>query len=157
ARVRAREASGRPGARRRSAARECRGWLLACARRGGGAAMSTPTGTTHDLGYKRYVGSRRSTATRWRVIMRNQIAVGWKKWWRYKLSLVLAILVLFIAGAIMYFMSDQRMKMIDRGGFSMMIIDGTVPAAVAFFCRFPAFILSLTLGAMVVAGDTQTG
>ena len=36
------------------------------------------SGQIHDLGYKRYVGTRRSQGTRWRVIMREQISNGWK-------------------------------------------------------------------------------
>ena len=50
-------------------------------------------GQIHDLGYKRYVGSRRAVSTRWTVIMRHQIATAWAGWWRYKLWLVAAFLV----------------------------------------------------------------
>jgi len=120
--------------------------------------MSAPTGTIYDLGYKRYVGTRRSTATRWRVIMRNQIATAWKKWWRYKLALFLAIVTTFIAGAIMYFMSSREMRMIGgANGIAIKIVDGALPASIEWYCRFPAFILSLTLGSMIIASDTQTG
>ena len=120
--------------------------------------MSEPAGTIYDLGYKRYVGTRRSTATRWIVIMRNQIAIGWKKWWRYKLALFLAIIVTFVAGAIMYFMSSREMRMLGGAhGVALKIVDGTLPLSISFYCRFPAFILSLTLGSMIIAGDTQAG
>src|SRR5262249_8293976 len=111
ARVPAREGSGSPGAWHRSPARERRGRVPARDRRGagqwrpalprcgwiGGGVVSEKTGTIHDIGYKRYVGTRRSVATRWRVIMRNQVAMGWKKWWRYKMPLFGAVIALFIA------------------------------------------------------------
>ena len=119
--------------------------------------MSEPAGRIHDLGYKRYVGTRRSASTRWLVIMRNQIAVGWKRWWRYKLSMFLAIVITFIAGAVMYFIGGRNMKMLIGDGTQLKLVDGVLPAVVQFYCSFPLFILSLTLGSMIIASDTQTG
>lgn len=119
--------------------------------------MSEPAGRIHDLGYKRYVGTRRSASTRWLVIMRNQLSVGWKRWWRYKLSMFLAIVITFIAGAVMYFIGGRNMKMLIGDGTQLKLVDGVLPAVVQFYCSFPLFILSLTLGSMIIASDTQTG
>jgi len=119
--------------------------------------MSEPTSRIHDLGYKRYVGTRRPASTRWRVILRNQIAIAWKRWWRYKLSLFLSIVITFVAGAIMYFIGGRNMKMLIGDGTQLKIVDGVLPAVVQFYCSFPLFILSLTLGSMIIASDTQTG
>ena len=66
--------------------------------------MSEPaTGTIHDLGYKRYGGARSSAGTRWRVILANQVATGWKTWWRFKASLGLAVLLILAYALSMVF------------------------------------------------------
>ena len=57
-----------------------------------------PAGTIHDLGYQRYIGARRATGTRWRVVMNNQIGTSWKTWWRFKSSLGLAVITVPQAG-----------------------------------------------------------
>ena len=110
----------------------------------------------HDLGYQRYVGSRRATATRWRVIVRNQLAIAWKTWWRYKAVLALAVIATFVAGGFMYLASDQRVRMLGRAGIPQMMKEVAIPVAMQWYCRI-AFLLSLTLSAGVVAGDMQSG
>lgn len=113
----------------------------------------------HDLGYKRYLGTRRSAATRWLVIMRHQIATGWKKWWRYKLALGFAFITLAIASGLLFFATNDVMRSFgNRGGtnIAMTFADGVVPLSISHFCR-AAFILSLTLGASIIATDTQSG
>jgi ABC-type transport system involved in multi-copper enzyme maturation permease subunit len=116
------------------------------------------TGTIHDLGYKRYVGTRRSAATRWLVIMRHQIAMGWKKWWRYKMALSFAVVTTFIAGALMYFATNKIVRKYGAAGgdYILKMADAVVPGSIEWYCR-GAFILSLTLAATVVATDTQSG
>jgi hypothetical protein len=120
--------------------------------------VTKPGGTIYDLGYKRYVGTRRSTATRWLVIMRHQIAMGWKKWWRYKVALALAVITMFVAGGIIYFGGSELLRGFGaRGaGISVTIQDSALPVAMRFFCM-AAFVLTLTLGATIVATDTQSG
>ncbi len=116
------------------------------------------TGTIYDLGYKRYVGTRRSAATRWLVIMRHQIAMGWKKWWRYKVALALAVITMFIAGGIIYFLGSELLRGFGANatGVVVTIADSVLPLSIRFFCM-AAFVLTLTLGATIVATDAQTG
>jgi hypothetical protein len=117
-----------------------------------------PAGTIHDIGYKRYVGTRRPVSTRWRVIMRHQIAMGWKKWWRYKVALALAVITMFIAGGIIYFVGSDILRGFGaRGaGLTVTIADSVLPLSIRFFCM-AAFVLTLTLGASIVANDNQSG
>ncbi|HSD89691.1 MAG TPA: ABC transporter permease subunit [Kofleriaceae bacterium] len=111
----------------------------------------------HDLGYKRYIGTRRSPSTRWLVIMRHQIATGWKKWWRYKLALGMAFITVCIAGGLMYFATNKVVRSIGGANDVMMTMaDLVVPLSFKFFCT-AAFVLSLSLGSTVVANDTQSG
>jgi hypothetical protein len=115
------------------------------------------TGQIHDLGYKRYVGSRRSVGTRWRVIMRHQIASAWTGWWRFKMWLIASLITTTSVGAVLYFMHDRAMKML--GGFGGQIVklaDGLVPLAPLFYCKV-GFVVSLTVCATLVAGDLQSG
>jgi hypothetical protein len=111
----------------------------------------------HDLGYKRYIGTRRSPSTRWLVVMRHQIATGWKKWWRYKLALGMAFITVCIAGGLMYFATNKVVRSIGGANDVMMTMaDLVVPLSFKFFCT-SAFVLSLTLGSTIVASDTQSG
>ncbi|HUS33063.1 MAG TPA: hypothetical protein VMZ53_31390 [Kofleriaceae bacterium] len=111
----------------------------------------------HDLGYKRYIGTRRSASTRWLVIMRHQIATGWKKWWRYKLALGMAFITVCIAGGLMYFSTNKIVKSIGGPNDIMVTMaDAVIPLSFKFFCT-AAFVLSLTLGSTIIASDTQSG
>ena len=119
--------------------------------------MSEPVGTIHDLGYKRYVGTRGSAGTRWLVVMRNQVAMSWKTWWRFKAALGLAVIATFVAGGVMFILKDrtvQGMGMI--GGIATRMADAALPKSIEWFTRI-AFLVSLTIGARVVAGDMQSG
>lgn len=121
--------------------------------------MSEPkTGTIYDIGYKRYVGTRRPPSTRWRVIMRHQIATAWKKWWRYKMPLFVAVVTAFIAGGYMYIASGRLLRSFGarNSEFFVTLADAALPLSFPFFAR-AAFLLTLTLGAMIVATDTQSG
>jgi ABC-type transport system involved in multi-copper enzyme maturation permease subunit len=119
--------------------------------------VSAPVGTIHDLGYKRYVGTRGSAGTRWLVVMRNQVATSWKTWWRFKAALGLAVIATFVAGGVMFILKDrtvQGMGMI--GGIATRMADAALPKSIEWFTRI-AFLVSLTIGARVVAGDMQSG
>ena len=76
----------------------------------------TARGAIHDLGYKRYLGSRRPPSTRWRVIMRHQLAMGWRTWWRFKAPLSLAVITTFIAGGFIYFATNKIFKTMGSVG-----------------------------------------
>lgn len=112
----------------------------------------------HDLGYKRYVGTRRPPSTRWRVIMRHQIATSWKAWWKFKSALGLAVIATCIAGGFMYFAesSEWIRQIIRRSPIPIDPVDIPLPFAISWYCR-AAFVLSLTVGAGVIAGDMQSG
>lgn len=114
-------------------------------------------GAIHDLGYQRYTGVRQDAGTRWRVIMRHQIAMAWKTWWRFKAWLGMAVLTAFVTGAVMYIMSNRMFHGMGRAGeVALMMQDVALPKSIAWFCR-AAFICSLTLGATIIAGDVQSG
>lgn len=119
--------------------------------------MSTEgaVGTIHDLGYKRYAGARLSAGRRWLVVMRNQIATSWKTWWRFKSSLGLAVITTFIAGGVMFILSDQVVRDFAGAAASTMA-DAALPKSIQWYTR-AAFLVSLTIGARVVAGDLQSG
>ena len=119
--------------------------------------MSEPAGTIYDLGYKRYAGARQSTGTRWLVIARNQIASGWKTWWRFKSALGLAVIVTFIAAGIMFLLQDRAVKGVFLpNGVAATLTDGALPRSMQWYSR-AAFLLSLTIGASVIARDIQSG
>ena len=115
------------------------------------------TSTIHDLGYKRYVGARLASSTRWVVVMKNHVAHAWKTWWRYKSTLGLAVIVTVIAGGVMFLLQDRAIKgVVLPNGIAASLTDGTLPRAIQWYSRV-AFLLSLTIGARVVAGDMQSG
>jgi len=118
--------------------------------------MTQPTGTIHDLGYRRYEGARRRDSARWRVIARHQIAIAWKTWWRFKAPLGLAVITMSIAGGMMMFASDRKSSLGRAQMFAQRLIDTALPEAIIWFCRV-GFLASLTLGATVIASDLQTG
>jgi hypothetical protein len=114
-------------------------------------------GQIHDLGYKRYVGTRRSFETRWQVIMRHQIATAWKGWWRFKVWLIAGMLATAIVGGVMYFMSGRMFRMISGlGGEMIKFADGLLPWSTLLYCKV-GFIVSLVLCSTIVAGDVQSG
>lgn len=116
-----------------------------------------PAGTIYDLGYKRYVGARQATSTRWRVIARNQIASAWKTWWRFKSALAFAVIVTFIAGGVMFLLQDRMVSgVILPSGIVATITDAALPRSIQWYSR-AGFLLSLTIGASVIARDIQSG
>jgi len=114
-----------------------------------------PVGTIHDLGYKRYAGSRLAAGTRWRVVMRNQISTAWKTWWRFKSSLAIAVITTFIAGGVMIILSDKVVRDFAGAAASTMA-DAALPKSIQWYTR-AGFLVSLTIGARIVAGDLQSG
>lgn len=114
------------------------------------------TGQIHDLGYKRYVGTRRSLGTRWTVIMRHQIASAWKGWWRFKVWLICAVMVTVVTSVLLYTLQNNVFRRLSGFGPVTRFIDGILPDSTQWFCKV-GFIVSLTISSMVVASDVQTG
>jgi hypothetical protein len=108
----------------------------------------------HDLGYKRYVGARQDASQRWRVIMRHQISTAWKGFWLYKVWLILAIMVVVVAAAFIFIATDKQWHL--GRGVTERLADLALPLAFDWFGKI-AFILSLRIGASVIAGDMQSG
>ncbi len=115
-----------------------------------------PAGAIYDLGYKRYLGTRRPVSTRWRVIMRQQIAMAWKKWWRFKMPLAGAVVTMFITGGLIYGGNVLRGFGLSQSNIILTYVDAGLPLAMRFFWM-SAFMLTLTLGSTIVATDTQSG
>jgi hypothetical protein len=69
----------------------------------------------------------------------------------------MAVLVSFIAGAVMYIFSNKMFHGMGRvGEVATTVADAALPQSIAWYCR-AAFIASLTLSATVIAGDVQSG
>jgi hypothetical protein len=113
-------------------------------------------GEIHDLGYQRYVGQRRPPSTRWRVIMRHQVATAWKTWWRYKAALGFSIVMICVWGGLLFFASNKTFQQSGAAGITQLFSDAALPMSIEWFYR-AAFYLSLTLGAATIAGDVQSG
>jgi ABC-type transport system involved in multi-copper enzyme maturation permease subunit len=114
------------------------------------------TGTIHDLGSKRYVGTRRPQSTRWRVIARNQMAMAWKGFWRFKLPLFFAATntivwaALLTAGALTKIIQEIT-RQSPEDAYIALSYSGT-----GWYCN-AAFIASMTVGAGVIASDIKSG
>jgi len=114
-------------------------------------------GQIHDLGYKRYVGSRRARGTRWRVILRHQLATAWRSWWRYKVWLIAALMVTAAGAGMIYLTSGQSFQMFaGMAGQTINIADGTLTFLLPFYWRL-GFFVGVLIGTTVVAGDAQSG
>jgi hypothetical protein len=113
------------------------------------------TSAIHDLGYKRYVGTRRASSTRWRVIARQQLATAWKGWWRWKLAALLALIPAIVAAAWIFVFANELSSM-TGGALPVTLADAALPLMFGGYCKV-AFVASLTIGAAIIAGDVQSG
>jgi hypothetical protein len=114
-------------------------------------------GQIYDLGYKRYVGTRRSLGTRWLVIMRHQLATSWRGWWRFKAWLICGLMATAVSGGFMYFSSSKLFGALSGlGGQQFKLADAILPISMAWYCPI-GFLVSLSVGATLVAGDVQSG
>jgi hypothetical protein len=114
------------------------------------------TSAIHDLGYKRYVGTRRPTSTRWQVIARNQLATAWKSWWRWKLVAVLTLIPIIVAAVWIFAFSSELLRGFDKAGVAVTLANAALPSAFGWLCKI-AFVASLLIGASIIAGDVQSG
>ena len=109
----------------------------------------------HDLGYKRYVGTRRSTGARWRVIARQQMAAAWKSWWRWKLVSVATLVPLVVASVFIFVVSDKMFGPLQHV-MPFSFADVALPFTYSGFCVC-AFVASIVIGSTIIAGDLQSG
>ena len=117
------------------------------------------TGFIHDLGYKRYLGTRRPQSTRWRVIVRNQIGTAWKTWWRFKMPLAWSVIAMIVAGGFIYIARDV-VDFTHGGGRWRGILgdplDGIPPLVTPWLCR-AGLLFGLTVASGTIAADKQVG
>jgi hypothetical protein len=89
--------------------------------------------------------------------MRHQIAMGLKTWWRYKAWLGMAVITTFIAGGYIYVASNRVFHGLGGPGHLVQTLAAeTLPLSIGWYCR-AAFVVSLTIGAGVIAGDVGSG
>lgn len=110
----------------------------------------------HDLGYKRYVGTRRPQSTRWRVIVKNLVATSWRGWWRMKLWIIGAIMTTVAVGVVMYISRDKMFDDLMRGGMALKFTDAMVALSYNFYPLW-GFLLGSTIAAGAVARDLRAG
>jgi ABC-type transport system involved in multi-copper enzyme maturation permease subunit len=122
------------------------------------SAPASPRAAIHDLGYKRYLGTRRPQSTRWRVIVRNHISGAWRGFWRMKAWTLGAAMTAIGFGVGMFALKSETSRMfLDRGtGATTHVVDAALPFSIGFFTWW-AFVLSLSVGAAAVARDLKAG
>lgn len=118
------------------------------------ASVERPAAAIHDLGYKRYVGTRRPQSTRWRVIVKNVIATSWRGWWRMKMWMIGALLTTVGIGIPMYLLRHEVFRELERKGLMFSWADALVPISFQFY-SWVAFILATSLAAGHVARDLR--
>jgi hypothetical protein len=114
-------------------------------------------GQIHDLGYKRYVGTRRSLGSRWTVIMRHQLATAWRGWWNFKIWLVSALMITAIGAGVMYLATNKTVQMLaGMGGRQVSFADGALALLMPWYGRIGT-VVGVFLCSTVVASDVQSG
>jgi ABC-2 type transport system permease protein len=115
-----------------------------------------PRAAIHDLGYKRYVGTRRPQSTRWRVIVKHVLSTSWRGWWRMKIWMISVLLTTVGTGIPLYISRHELVRELARQGAPMGWVDKLVPFSFNFF-TWAAFVLGITVGAAQVARDLRAG
>jgi hypothetical protein len=110
----------------------------------------------HDLGYQRYVGTRRPQRTRYQVIVRNLLSMSWQGWWRYKAQLGVAAMITVGVGVVMYFSRSKLFSQAQIGGQIRTVADGLIPMSYGFY-GWASFVVSLTVLASVISRDLGAG
>ncbi len=130
-----------------------------------GSAISTNQdesrrAAVHDLGYRRYLGSRRPQRTRWKAVVKNMLKMAWKGWWQAKAWIVGAASVIFTLGFVMTLAIDKlgTLTSMTEGGQSKLTSALNTGLAQAFqWLPWMAFVLTMTTLARTVARDRQAG
>ena len=130
------------------------------------AAQSPPTSraTVHDLGYRRYIGTRQPQRTRWRAIVRNTMRMAWQGMWTAKAWIFGAITVVFAVGfgmtlALEAFQRAEAAGIAQRiqAGRTLQLALDTALARAFHFLPWLAFILTMTALVRTVARDLGAG
>lgn len=115
-----------------------------------------PGAVIYDLGYKRYEGTRRSQASRYRIMVRYTVSSAWKGFWRMKAWVFTAALTAFVIGTIMYVGGNQIFPLFGRDSERVTVGEALLPYSFHFF-RWSAFALSLSVVSALVARDLRSG
>jgi ABC-type Na+ efflux pump permease subunit len=115
-----------------------------------------PRAAIHDLGYKRYVGTRRPQSTRWRVIVKNVLTTSWRGWWRMKIWMIAVLLTTVGTGIPLYISRHELVRELARKGAPMNWVESLVPFSFNFF-TWTAFVLGITVASAQVARDLRAG
>jgi ABC-type transport system involved in multi-copper enzyme maturation permease subunit len=113
-------------------------------------------GVIHDLGYARYAGERLPPSTLWRVIMRQHLAYAWKTRWRLKPWILGALMITVGVGVVLWVSKNSIIGMMSQRGVGPTWLSGAIPFAYQFY-RIPAFMISMTIGAAIIARDREVG
>lgn len=112
--------------------------------------------TIHDLGYRRYLGTRRPQHTRWLVILKNLLVMSWRGWWRAKLWIIGAAMAVVATGAVMYVSRNEIFERFLAGGSQVTWADALLPLSFDWFAKI-TFTLTLTIASGVVSRDFRAG
>ncbi len=119
------------------------------------AAQASPA-RIHDLGYKRYVGTRRPQRTRYWAIVKNLLTMSWRGWWRMKSWVISAAITTVAIGVAMYISRNEMFRQLERAGMPLSFTDALLPLSIVYYSKV-AFMLSVTVGAAVIARDLEAG
>lgn len=112
----------------------------------------------HDLGYKRYVGTRRPQNTRYLVIAGNTLRMAWAGWWRAKLWVIGTGAAVFGVGLGMLIYREKFAPTAEKliGERALTVPDFLLAHSWSGFA-WAAFLLSMTVIAGTVARDLRAG
>jgi ABC-2 type transport system permease protein len=115
-------------------------------------------GVIHDLGYARYAGERRPPSTLWRVIMRQHLSFSWKTRWRLKPWILGAVIITIVFGVLLWLSKNSILGAVSAlsGDKAPTWLVATIPFAYRFY-RIPAFLITMTIGAAIIARDREIG
>lgn len=121
-------------------------------------AIEPPTARIHDIGYKRYVGTRKPQSQRYRVIVGNMLRMAWQGWWRAKMWVVGSGAAVVGLGIAMMLAREKLAPMAERvlGDRALTIPDYLLALSFSGFA-WAAFLLSMTVVAGTVARDLRAG